>query len=159
MGIFSNLKAVRDGDKLFSFCEKALTTSNRYIPIKLGPGIANLASAMLNEILGSNVFKGNGVEEFLAENKLSVRAEAQNILKADPLLRQLLGHTLWVKWGLDKAFGRDDLAMSLEKGWAFQTYSSEYPLLSLKDYETLVVNFERQTALELQRYLEKHRKG
>jgi hypothetical protein len=157
-GIFSKFKAVRDGDKLFKLCERALTTANRYIPIKMGPGNAKLASAMLNEMLGSNVFKGNGVEEFLAENTLFVRAEAQKILKADPLLLQLMGHTLWVKWGLDKAFGRDDLALSLENGWAFKTYSSAYPLLSLSDYETLVTNFEKQTVLELGRYLEKHSK-
>ena len=158
-GIFSKLKAVRDGDKLLKVYERALNAANKYIPIKLGPGNAKLASAMLNEILCGNVFKGNGVEEFLAENTCSVRAAAQDILKADPLLRQLMTHTLWVKWGLDKAFNRDEAVACLEKGWAFQTYSSEYPLPTLPEYGILVASFERQTILELENYIKKHSEG
>ena len=53
--------------------ERAMNTANRYIPIKPGPGNAKLASAMLNEIFCGNVFTGNGVEEFLAHNVVSVR--------------------------------------------------------------------------------------
>ncbi len=158
-GIFGKLKAVKEGDKLLKVYERALNAANKYIPIKLGPGNAKLASAMLNEILCGNVFKGNGVEELLAENTGSVRAAAQDILKADPLLRQLMAHTLWVKWGLDKAFGRNEAVAALENGWAFQTYSSEYPLLPLPEYEILVSRFESKTVLELERYIEKHSKG
>jgi hypothetical protein len=158
-GIFGKLKAVKDGDRLLKVYERALSAANKYIPIKLGPGNAKLASAMLNEILCGNVFKGNGVEELLAENAGFVRAAAQDILKADPLLRQLMAHTLWVKWGLDKAFNRNEALVCLEKGWAFQTYSSEYPLLTLPGYEMLVAAFEKQTTLELENYIKKHSEG
>jgi hypothetical protein len=157
--MFGKLKAVKDGDRLLKVYERALNAANQYIPIKLGPGNAKLASAMLNEILCGHVFKGNGVEEFLTENTRSVRAAAQDILKADPLLRQLMAHTLWVKWGLDKAFNRNEALACLEKGWAFQTYSSEYPLLALPEYEMLVAAFERQTISELENYIKKHSEG
>jgi hypothetical protein len=157
--MFGKLKAVKDGDRLLKVYERALNAANKYIPIKLGPGNAKLASAMLNEILCGHVFKGNGVEEFLTENTRSVRAAAQDILKADPLLRQLMAHTLWVKWGLDKAFNRNEALVCLEKGWAFQTYSSEYPLLALPEYEMLVAAFERQTISELENYIKKHSEG
>lgn len=157
--MFGKLKAVKDGDRLLKVYERALNAANKYIPIKLGPGNAKLASAMLNEILCGHVFKGNGVEEFLTENTRSVRAAAQDILKADPLLRQLMAHTLWVKWGLDKAFNRNKALVCLEKGWAFQTYSSEYPLLALPEYEMLVAAFERQTISELENYIKKHSEG
>jgi hypothetical protein len=157
--MFGKLKAVKDGDRLLKVYERALNAANKYILIKLGPGNAKLASAMLNEILCGHVFKGNGVEEFLTENTRSVRAAAQDILKADPLLRQLMAHTLWVKWGLDKAFNRNEALVCLEKGWAFQTYSSEYPLLALPEYEMLVAAFERQTISELENYIKKHSEG
>jgi hypothetical protein len=157
--MFGKLKAVKDGDRLLKVYERALNAANKYILIKLGPGNAKLASAMLNEILCGHVFKGNGVEEFLTENTRSVRAAAQDILKADPLLRQLMAHTLWVKWGLDKAFNRNEALACLEKGWAFQTYSSEYPLLALPEYEMLVAAFERQTISELENYIKKHSEG
>jgi hypothetical protein len=156
--IFSKIKVYRDGDKMLKLCERALNAANKYIPIKLGPGNAKLASAMLNEILCGNVFRGNGVEEFWAENALIVWQAAQDILKTDPLLRQLIAHTLWVKWGLDGAFNRTEAATSLEKGWAFQAYSSDYPLLPLKEYEALVAIFEKRTILELEKYIEVHSK-
>jgi hypothetical protein len=157
-GVFSKIKAIKDGGKIMKCYERALNAANKYIPIKLGPGNARLASAMLNEILCDNTFKGNGVEEFLAENTHAVRDAAQAILEEDPLLRKIIGHSLWVKWGLDKAFNRHDAITSLESGWAFQTYSEEYPLLSVSAYETLVDNFEKQTALELGRYIREHSK-
>lgn len=158
-GVFGKLKAVREGDKLMKLYERALNTANKYIPIKLGPGNAKLASAMLNEILCANVFRGNGVEEFLAENQHSIRAAAQDMLRADKPLQQIMAHTLWVKWGIDKAYGRNQVVESLENGWAFQTYSSEYPLLPLPEYETLVTHFEKQTVMELEKYIESHSKA
>jgi hypothetical protein len=155
-GLFSNLKAARNGDKLLKVYERALNAANKYIPIKLGPGNAKLASAMLNDMLCGNVFKGNGVEQFLAENAPSVRTTARDILRADPLLRQLMGHTLWVKWMLDKAFNQNEAITRLEKGWAFQTYSSQYALLTLPEYEILVGSFEKQTMRELEMYIKRH---
>lgn len=158
-GLFGKSRAYKDGDTALKLYERALNAANKYIPIKLGPGNAKLASAMLNEILCGNVFKGNGVEEFWSDNAPSVREASQDILKGDPLLRQLIVHTLWVKWGLDKAFNRNEAATSLEKGWAFRTYSSDYPLLPLPEYEALVAGFEKQTILELEKYVQAHSHG
>ena len=48
--------------------------------------------------------------------------------------------TMWVKWGLDKSYARSTAVQALEEGWAFKAYSSQYPLLTLQEYEVLVVN-------------------
>jgi hypothetical protein len=67
-----------------------------------------------------------------------------------------MGHTLWVKWMLDKAFNQNEAITRLEKGWAFQTYSSQYALLTLPEYEILVGSFEKQTMRELEMYIKRH---
>ncbi len=153
------LLTARDGDRMLKLYERALNSANRYLPVMLGPGSAMIASAMLNEILCDDVLKGNGVEEFRVENRNIVEKKAKDVLKNDPLLRELMIHTLWVKWILDKAFNRDSAVTALEGGWAFKTYSSQYPPMPLREYQGLVTNFEEQTALELGKYLEAHSKG
>jgi hypothetical protein len=157
--IFNLFTAKRDGDKMFKLYERALNTANKYLPIKLGPGNAKLASAMLNDILSDDVFRGNGVETFRAENRQSVKQKVQNLLVEDPMLREVMAKTLWVKWLLDKAFNRTPSVTTLENSWAYQTYSSDYAMPTLKEYETLVETFERRMEYELGKYLIEHSRG
>jgi hypothetical protein len=118
------------------------------LPVKLGPGNAKLASAILNEILCDDTFKGNGVEEFHSGNRQLIEQQARDVLSNDPALRRLMIHTLWLKWGLDKSYGHSAAIQALENGWAFKEYSSNYPLLTLPEYEKLVADFEKLTATE-----------
>jgi len=154
--IFSLIRAKRDGDKMFKLYEQALETASKYLPIKLGPGNAKLASAILNEILSEDTFGGNGVESFRAENSDSVRQKAQTFMEQDSLLRELMAKTLWVKWLLDKAFNRTASVATLENGWAFRNYSSDYPMPTLKEYKTLVAKFQRSMEFELGKYIIEH---
>lgn len=112
--IFNLLKAKRAGDKMFKLYEQALETANKYLPIKLGPGNDRLSSAMLNEILSENVFRGNGVESFRAENSESIKLKIQTLVEQDLTLREVMAKTLWVKWLLDKAYNRTISVTTLE---------------------------------------------
>jgi len=155
---FQGLRAARDGDKMLKIYQRALNSANQYLPIKLGPGNAKVASAMLNEILNDDVFQENGVNEFRAQNKQQIAQKAKSVLEQDPLLRQLMIHTLWVKWLLDKAINRNFVVLAHENGWAFELYSAQYSLLPIKDYDVLVTEFENQTMQALGNYLESHSK-
>ena len=98
------------------------------------------------------------IVDFRSQNRQMVEQKAKQIMKDDPIIRELMAHTLWVKWILDKAYGRNTEVSELEKGWAFSFYSTSYPLLSIKDYETLVAKFEDHTTNELEKYLKAHSK-
>jgi len=157
--MFNIFKAKRDADKMFKLYERALNTANKYLPIKLGPGNAQIASAMLNEILSEDVFRGNGVELFRSENRQLIEEKARKVMKDDLTLREVMAKTLWVKWLLDKAFNRIASVATLENGWAYQIYSSEYPMPTLEEYESIVTNFEKKMEFELGKYLMEHSRG
>jgi hypothetical protein len=65
--MFEFLKSLRhywDGDSYVKPYEKAISAANIYLPVRPGPGNAKLGAALLNEILGEDFLKGNGVEAF-----------------------------------------------------------------------------------------------
>jgi hypothetical protein len=157
-GFFKMFGAARDGDRMFELYERALDSANRFVAIKLAPGGAKIASAILNDILSEDALKGNGVEAFRAQNGQMIEQKAKQLMEDDPEVRELMGHTLWVKWLLDKAYHRDAAVVNLEKSWAFSLYSEQHPPLTLKEYEALVERFEDQTAKALAEYLEAHLK-
>ncbi len=154
--IFKTFKAIRDGDKMFKLYERTLNTANKYLPIKLGPGNALIASCMLNEILSEDVFRGNGGEQFRSENRQTIQQKAQSIMREDATLREVMVKTLWVKWLLDKVHNRMVSVSALENSWAYQIYSSKYFMPTLKEYEIIVTSFEKKTAYELGKYLIEH---
>jgi hypothetical protein len=114
---------------------------------------------MLNEILSEDVFRGNGVELFRSENRQLIEEKARKVMKDDLTLREVMAKTLWVKWLLDKAFNRIASVATLENGWAYQIYSSEYPMPTLEEYESIVTNFEKKMEFELGKYLMEHSRG
>lgn len=154
--MLNTLKSKRDGDKILKLYERALNTANKYLPIKLGPGNAKIASAMLNEILSEDVLRGNGVELFRSENKQLIEQRARQVMTEDLTLREVMGKTLWVKWLLDKSFNRTASVATLENGWAYQIYSREYPMPTLEEYESIVTDFEKKAVSELGKYLMEH---
>lgn len=145
-----------DVDQIIKLYERALTAANMYLPVKLGTGQAKIASAMLNEMMSDDVCTGNGVEAFRAENRTLLQNKAEQLLGSDHLLRQLIGHTLWVKWLIDNAHGHAVAVAELESGWCYKALSSDYPMPSLEQYEKLVTQFERHLEDELGKYLEAH---
>lgn len=96
------------------------------------------------------------MEEFRSLNKGLVNERAIEVLAEYPALLQLMAHTQWIKWGLDKAFNRPSSVANLENGWAFKAHADQYPLLPPAEYESLVMGFEKLTDIEIGKYVEAH---
>ncbi len=145
---FKMFRHFREGNRMMKLYERGLNAANTYAPYLFGPGSGSFASAVLNEVLAEDLFRGNGVEELRARDPDQVRAAAREMMLNAPTIRELLAQTLWLKWGADRAYSRTAAIQSLESSWAFREYASKRGLPSLEEYEKQVLLVEQETKRE-----------
>jgi hypothetical protein len=147
-------KMHREGQKQIDLYDRALNAMKMYLPVTLGTGKAQLASAMVNEILRENVIKGDGVEEFGRTNQPLVEEKARHVMQEDSEFRSIVVPTLWAKWLLDRAFERSPQVLNdLENGWAFREYGTGKGPLLLAEYEAVIRSFEEHLKYSLGKWL------
>jgi hypothetical protein len=149
---------LRTAERLGQLYQSALATTNRYIPLKLGPGKARLAGMLLNHIFADEVLLPANPGELAAVRQFAIAGHlladrTKQLLEAFPVLRRALISTLWVKRFVDLAQGRNALVAALDRSWAFSAYSSDYPLPTVKEYEIIVRDFDEQLGVELGDYI------
>jgi hypothetical protein len=134
--------------------ERGLNAAHAYAPYLFGPGSGPFASAVLNEVLGEDLFRGGGVEELRAGDPDRVQAAAREMMLNAPIMRELLAETLWLKWAADRAYNRTSAIQCLESSWAFREYASERGLPSLEEYEKQILLVEQEAKAERARWIE-----
>jgi len=150
---------LRLAQELRELYQRALTTINKYIPLKIGPGTAPFAGMLLNYIFADEVLRPDNPEdlaaarEFAAVDPNLLADRAKELLESLPALRRALIPTLWVKRVMDLAAGKNSVVAALDGSWAFRTYSEEYPPPTIKEYEIIVRDFEEQFGIELLDYI------
>jgi len=140
-----HLPSAREGDRMMKLYERALKTANSYAPYLFGSGSGVFASAVLNEVLTQNLFEGDQIEQFLTDNPEEVRAAAKEMMETVPVMRELLGQTLWVKWVVDHAYNRLAAIKTLETSWAFTEYAADLGPPSMDEFEKQISIAEQET--------------
>lgn len=140
-----HLQTAREGDRMMRLYERALNAANSYAPYLFGPGSGVFASAVLNEVLTENLFEGDSIEEFRANNPEEVCAAAKEMMETVPVMRELLVQTLWVKWITDRAYTRSAAVKILETSWAFTEYASDRGAPTMDEFEKQISLAEHET--------------
>jgi hypothetical protein len=148
---------LRVAQQLRELYQRALTTANKYVPLKIGT--AAFAGMLLNYIFADEVLRPDNPEDLARGAELAtvgpdlLADRAKELLESLPVLRRALIPTLWVKRIMDLAAGKNSVVAALDRSWAFRTYSEEYPPPTIKQYEIIVRDFEEQFGIELVDYI------
>ena len=116
---------LRVAQELRELYQRALTTANKYIPLKIGPGTAPFAGMLLNYIFADEVLRPDNPEdlaaarEFAAVDPNLLADRAKELLESLPALRRALIPTLWVKRFMDLAAGKNSVVAALDRSSAF----------------------------------------
>jgi hypothetical protein len=153
---------LRTAEQLGALYKRAVTALNQYLTVKLGAGKAPLAGLLLNHMFSDEVLAppdaatAAAAKEFASLGGHLLDDRTREVVESLPVVRRLLLSTLWTKRFVDLAHERRSQVEALDRSWVFRTYSEDYPLLPLSQYEIAVRDFEQHVEVELADYLEKY---